>query len=182
MPLALKSCPRMVSALFKSVAPCSARMSLGLIKKAWALAGLGKRRDALAALKRATRLPEYDALYKRAIKLPEDADLLPLFRGEGSTEAPAEKPSEGDGRRYLVYGLLVLVSGVKSTYAPGESVHLNLMVNNQSAGYVQVRLRTKLLARRDRRRRNKRERARTGRELRGNGDQGRGGHRGHPTD
>jgi hypothetical protein len=45
--------------------------------------------------------------------------------------------------------LLVLVSGVKSTYAPGESVHLNLMVNNQSAGYVQIRLRTKLLGRAD---------------------------------
>jgi hypothetical protein len=45
--------------------------------------------------------------------------------------------------------LLVLVSGVKPTYAAGESVHLNLMVNNQSAGYVQVRLRTKLLGRAD---------------------------------
>ena len=45
--------------------------------------------------------------------------------------------------------LLVLVSGMRTTYRVGESVRLNLMVNNQSAGYAQVRLRTKLLGRAD---------------------------------
>jgi hypothetical protein len=56
-----------------------------------------------------------------------------------------------DGRvmQYEGDDLLVLVSGVKPTYAVGDSVHLNLLVNNQSAGYVQVRLRTKLLGRGD---------------------------------
>jgi hypothetical protein len=56
---------------------------------------------------------------------------------------------EGRIMQYEGDDLLVLVSGVKPTYAPGESVRLNLMVNNQSAGYVQVRLRTKLLGRAD---------------------------------
>jgi hypothetical protein len=56
---------------------------------------------------------------------------------------------EGRVMQYEGDDLLVLVSGVKPTYAVGESVHLNLMVNNQSAGYVQVRLRTKLLGRAD---------------------------------
>ncbi len=45
--------------------------------------------------------------------------------------------------------LLVLVSGLQPTYRPGDSLHLTLLVNNQSAGYVQVRLRTKLLGRGD---------------------------------
>jgi hypothetical protein len=41
--------------------------------------------------------------------------------------------------------LLVLVSGAQPSYTAGDSVHLNLLINNQSTGYVQVRLRTKLL-------------------------------------
>src|SRR5579859_5639160 len=45
--------------------------------------------------------------------------------------------------------LLVLVSGLQTSYQVGESMHLNLLVNNQSTGYVQVRLRTKLLGRGD---------------------------------
>ena len=73
-----------------------------------------------------------------------------LMAAACSSPAPAvlETP-EGRIMQFEGDDLLVLVTGVKSTYAPGESVHLNLMVNNQSAGYVQVRLRTKLLGRAD---------------------------------
>src|SRR6185503_10525422 len=56
---------------------------------------------------------------------------------------------EGRILQYEGDDLLVLVTGVRSTYRVGESVQLNLMVNNQSAGYAQVRLRTKLLGRAD---------------------------------
>src|SRR5207248_4821865 len=56
---------------------------------------------------------------------------------------------EGRVLQYEGDDLLVLVSGLQPTYHLGESIHLNLMVNNQSAGYVQVRLRTKLLGRGD---------------------------------
>jgi hypothetical protein len=56
---------------------------------------------------------------------------------------------EGRVMQYEGDDLLVLVSGLQPTYRVGESVNLNLMVNNQSAGYVQVRLRTKLLGRGD---------------------------------
>jgi hypothetical protein len=56
---------------------------------------------------------------------------------------------EGRVMQYEGDDLLVLVSGLQPTYRVGESVQLNLMVNNQSAGYVQVRLRTKLLGRGD---------------------------------
>jgi hypothetical protein len=45
--------------------------------------------------------------------------------------------------------LLVLVSGLEPSYRVGDTIRLNLMVNNQSAGYMQVRLRTKLLGRGD---------------------------------
>jgi hypothetical protein len=56
---------------------------------------------------------------------------------------------EGRVMQYEGDDLLVLVSGLQPMYRVGESVQLNLMVNNQSAGYVQVRLRTKLLGRGD---------------------------------
>src|SRR5438132_1257922 len=56
---------------------------------------------------------------------------------------------EGRVLQYEGDDLLVLVSGVQPVYQPGDSMHLNLLVNNQSAGYVQVRLRTKLLGRGD---------------------------------
>ena len=54
---------------------------------------------------------------------------------------------EGRVLQYEGDDLLVLVSGAQSTYTAGETMHLNLLVNNQSTGYAQVRLRTKLLGR-----------------------------------
>jgi hypothetical protein len=56
---------------------------------------------------------------------------------------------EGRVLQYEGDNLLVLVSGVDTKYSPGDSLRLNLMVNNQSEGFVQVRLRTKLLGRGD---------------------------------
>jgi hypothetical protein len=56
---------------------------------------------------------------------------------------------EGRVLQYEGDDLLVLVSGSQSEYTVGDTVHLNLLVNNQSTGYVQVRLRTKLLGRAD---------------------------------
>ncbi len=41
--------------------------------------------------------------------------------------------------------LLVLVSGLRSEYRAGEPIHVSLLVNNQSTGAAQVRLRTRLL-------------------------------------
>src|SRR5579859_1409714 len=56
-----------------------------------------------------------------------------------------------DGRviQYEGDDLLVLVSGAQPSYHLGDQMHLNLLVNNQSAGFVQVKLRTKLLGRGD---------------------------------
>lgn len=45
--------------------------------------------------------------------------------------------------------LLILVSGLQPSYHVGDEMHLNLLVNNQSAGFVQIKLRTKLLGRGD---------------------------------
>jgi len=67
----------------------------------------------------------------------------------GSPGAAVLDTPEGRVLQYEGDDLLVLVTGVKPTYRVGESVRLNLLVNNQSAGYVQVRLRTKLLGRAD---------------------------------
>jgi hypothetical protein len=56
---------------------------------------------------------------------------------------------EGRIVQYEGDDLLVLVSGLQPTYHLGDEVHLNLLVNNQSAGFVQIKLRTKLLGRAD---------------------------------
>ncbi|HEV7664532.1 MAG TPA: hypothetical protein VGQ62_13410 [Chloroflexota bacterium] len=79
-----------------------------------------------------------------------------LVSGAGLLAAACTSPGaqvldtpEGRVMQYEGDDLLVLVSGLQPTYQVGESVRLNLMVNNQSAGYVQVRLRTKLLGRGD---------------------------------
>src|SRR5437868_2832961 len=56
---------------------------------------------------------------------------------------------EGRIMQYEGDDLLVLVSGLQPSYQLGDQMHLNLLVNNQSAGFVQVKLRTKLLGRAD---------------------------------
>jgi hypothetical protein len=56
---------------------------------------------------------------------------------------------EGRVMQYEGDDLLVLVSGLQPSYQLGDQMHLNLLVNNQSAGFVQVKLRTKLLGRAD---------------------------------
>src|SRR6266571_1487089 len=66
--------------------------------------------------------------------------------------SPATTVTDTPDGRILQYegdDLLVLVSGLQPRYQLGDSMHLNLLVNNQSTGYVQVRLRTKLLGRGD---------------------------------
>lgn len=56
---------------------------------------------------------------------------------------------EGRVIQYEGDDLLVLVSGVQPTYTLGDQMHLTLLVNNQSTGFVQIKLRTKLLGRAD---------------------------------
>lgn len=88
--------------------------------------------------------------------LSRRAWLASLVSGAGLIAAACSTPSsqvldtpEGRILQYQGDDLLVLVSGVQPTYQIGDTVQLTLMVNNQSAGYVQVRLRTKLLGRGD---------------------------------
>jgi len=45
--------------------------------------------------------------------------------------------------------VLILVSGLQKSYQAGDQMHLNLLVNNQSSGFVQMKLRTKVLGRGD---------------------------------
>src|SRR5438067_4549337 len=56
---------------------------------------------------------------------------------------------EGRILQYEGDDLLVLVSGLAPSYQVGDHVHVNVLVNNQSAGFVQIKLRTKLLGRGD---------------------------------
>ena len=67
----------------------------------------------------------------------------------GSPGATVVDTPDGRVLQYEGDDLLVLVSGVAPSYHLGEAMRLNLLVNNQSAGFVQVRLRTKLLGRGD---------------------------------
>jgi len=79
-----------------------------------------------------------------------------LVSGAGLLAAACSSPAsqvldtpEGRVLQYEGDDLLVLVTGVEPTYRAGDQLHLNLLVNNQSAGFVQVKLRTKLLGRAD---------------------------------
>jgi hypothetical protein len=88
--------------------------------------------------------------------LSRRAWLASLVSGAGLLVAACGSPGasvldtpEGRVMQYEGDDLLVLVSGLQATYRPGDSLHLTLLVNNQSAGYVQIRLRTKLLGRGD---------------------------------
>jgi|SRR5947209_4122425 len=56
---------------------------------------------------------------------------------------------EGRVLQYEGDDMLILVSGVQPSYQVGDSMHLNLLVNNQSDKSADVRLRTKLLGRGD---------------------------------
>jgi hypothetical protein len=82
--------------------------------------------------------------------------MASLLSGAGLIAAACTSPGasvldtpEGRVLQYEGDDLLVLVQGAQSSYRLGDTMHLNLMVNNQSAGYVQVRLRTKILGRGD---------------------------------
>jgi hypothetical protein len=88
--------------------------------------------------------------------LSRRAWLASLVSGAGLLVAACGSPGasvldtpEGRVLQYEGDDLLVLVSGVQPAYRLGDSLHLTLLVNNQSAGFVQVRLRTKLLGRGD---------------------------------
>src|SRR5579859_630937 len=56
---------------------------------------------------------------------------------------------EGRVLQYEGDDVLILVSGLQPRYQLGDTVQLNLMVNNQSDGYMEIKLRTKLLGRAD---------------------------------
>ena len=56
---------------------------------------------------------------------------------------------EGRVLQYEGDDVLILVSGLQKSYQLGDQMHLNLLVNNQSAGFVQIKLRTKVLGRGD---------------------------------
>ena len=52
---------------------------------------------------------------------------------------------EGRVLQYEADDLIILVSGFQPSYRVGDALQVNLMVNNQTRGEAQVKLRTKLL-------------------------------------
>jgi|SRR5579871_4994219 len=76
------------------------------------------------------------------------AGLLAAACSSGGGAQVLDTP-EGRILQYEGDDLLILVSGAQPSYKLGDTMHLNLMVNNQSAGFVQVKLRTKLPGRGD---------------------------------
>jgi hypothetical protein len=93
---------------------------------------------------------------RQSVPVSRRAWLAAIVSGAGMLAAACGSPGatvldtpEGRVMQYEGDDLLVLVSGVQPSYHVGDAMHLNLLVNNQSTGYVQVRLRTKLLGRGD---------------------------------
>ncbi len=84
--------------------------------KALALAGLGDRAGALAALRQSAALdPRFAARLEQAVQLPQDADMTLLFN-DGATvgaAAPAAPPAPGSReRRFLRLAVLSTVGGL----------------------------------------------------------------------
>ncbi len=79
--------------------------------------------------------------------------LAALAGGAGSVAAACSSTNgtavvdtpEGRVLQWQGDDLLVLVSNVHAQYRAGEPIRVSLLVNNQSTGSVQVRLRTRLL-------------------------------------
>ena len=76
------------------------------------------------------------------------AGILAAACGPTSGAQVLETP-EGRVMQYEGDNLLILVTGLQPSYHVGDQMQLNLLVNNQSAGFVQIKLRTKLLGRAD---------------------------------
>ena len=82
--------------------------------------------------------------------------LAALVSGAGIVAAACTSPGssvldtpEGRVLQYEGDDVLVLISGLQPSYRLGDAVHLNVLVNNQSASFIQVRLRAKILGRGD---------------------------------
>jgi tetratricopeptide (TPR) repeat protein len=83
--------------------------------KSLALAGLGRREEALLSLSEAVRLnPQYQGYYRKAVDLPQASDLALLLSGEAPLQAaPAQAPAPSPvpARRLLILGLGILIGG-----------------------------------------------------------------------
>ena len=79
--------------------------------------------------------------------LVSGAGLLAAACSSGASQV-LDTP-EGRILQYEGDEVLILVSGLQPSYQLGDTVHLNLLVNNQSAGFLQIKLRTKVLGRGD---------------------------------
>jgi hypothetical protein len=75
------------------------------------------------------------------------AGLLAAACSAGSSQV-LDTP-DGQVLQYEGDELLILVSGLQKSYQLGDQMHLNLLVNNQGTGFVQIKLRTKVLGRGD---------------------------------
>lgn len=56
-----------------------------------------------------------------------------------------DDPATGRVLQWEGSDLLILVSGVQPAYQLGDTVQANVLVNNQTTGLIQVRIRTKIL-------------------------------------
>ena len=75
------------------------------------------------------------------------AGLLAAACSAGSSQVL--NTPDGQVLQYEGDDLLILVSGLQPSYQLGQQMQLNLLVNNQSTGFVQIKLRTKVLGRAD---------------------------------
>jgi hypothetical protein len=75
------------------------------------------------------------------------AGLLAAACSAGSSQV-LDTP-DGQVLQYEGDDLLILVSGLQKSYQVGNQMQLNLLVNNQGTGFVQIKLRTKVLGRGD---------------------------------
>ncbi len=95
------------------------------------------------------RLTPEQPLSRRAwfAAIVSGAGLLAAACSAGSSQVL--NTPDGQVLQYEGDDLLILVSGLQPSYQLGDQMHLNLLVNNQGTGFVQIKLRTKVLGRAD---------------------------------
>ncbi len=103
----------------KAALAAKADSAMGFYNLAYALAGMGRRAEAVAALEKAAAVDSaFSATLRRLQALPEDADASLVFAAEEGGARPAESAAAAEPKRAsrgLLFGLAAVGGGLAAT-------------------------------------------------------------------